>query len=340
MALYPLKFVPRFVDKIWGGRKFADVLGKTIPDGQIGESWELYDFPPGIMDKTDQWVSAEVANGPLAGKTLHELVQTRREELCGHVALVNDEQFPILIKFLDARDDLSVQVHPDAQYCQKHPEAHLKTEAWYVMQNEPEARVRVGLRDGVTKEAFEGAINNGTVESLIRSIKVKPGDCFFLPSGTTHALGAGILVAEVQTPSDTTFRVYDFKRVDPSTGKERGLHVQQALEVIDFPGKPQPRQERQHVASVHTTVTRLCMCEFFTMEKVRFMAGMQNDIPQGEPMVWMMMEGEAEIRTADLKEPITLKKGDTVLMPAEMDKPVLHTKTDCIWIETTFPTRR
>lgn len=340
MPLYPLKFAPRFVEKIWGGRKFETILGKTIPAGQIGESWELYDFPPGVVEGSSGWVSAAVSNGPLAGKTLHELVGQFGNDLHGDVALVNGQQFPILIKFLDAREDLSVQVHPDEEYCRKHPGANLKTEAWYVMQHEPESRILKGLQPGVTREVFAKSIEDGTSEAKIRSIKVKDGDCFFLRSGTIHALGAGILVAEVQTPSDTTFRVYDFDRVDPSTGKKRGLHVQQALECIDFAGKNEVTQPRSHTASVHTTVTRLCTCEFFTMEKVRFVGGVQDAVPYDQPVVWMMMEGEAELSVADVPGVTTLKKGDTVLLPAKMEKPMIKTKTDCVWIEVTFPTGR
>src|SRR6476469_8036008 len=135
MALYPLKFRPRFVEKMWGGRKIETVLGKTLPPGkQIGESWELYDFPPGVVEGSRDWVSAEIANGPLAGRTLHSIVSEFENELMGDVKLVGPHrQFPILIKFLDAREDLSVQVHPDQDYANTHPDAHLKSEAWYVI---------------------------------------------------------------------------------------------------------------------------------------------------------------------------------------------------------------
>src|SRR4051812_7602245 len=213
--LYPLKFKPRFVEKIWGGRKLNSVLDKTLPsDKPTGESWELYDFPPGVVDASTDWVSAEVANGPLAGRTLHALVDEFGAALHGDVKLVGQHgQFPILIKFLDAREDLSVQVHPPQEYADAHPGAYLKTEAWYVMQHEPGARILKGLMPGVTKERFEAQIKDGTVENAIKSIPVKVGDCHFLPSGTVHALGAGILAAEVQTPSDTTFRVFDFNRL-------------------------------------------------------------------------------------------------------------------------------
>ena len=337
MVLYPLKFVPRFVEKIWGGRKFQTVLGKTMPEGQIGESWELYDFPPGVVDKTPNWVSAPVANGPLTGKTLHELVQTAGKDLYGDVALFHEGQFPILIKFLDAREDLSVQVHPDQPYCDQHPGSFLKSEAWYVMQHEPEARILKGLMPGINKEQFAQGIADGSVEKLIRTIRVKEGDCYYLPSGTVHALGEGILCAEVQTPSDTTFRVYDFNRIDASTGKTRALHVEQALACIDFSGKQAAAQPRSHTASYHTTVTRLCSCEFFIMEKVRFVAGVEENIPYDQPVVWMMLSGEAQISVADMAEPTHIAKGDTILLPARMNRPTLKTLSDCVWLEVTFP---
>lgn len=336
-TLYPLKFAPRYVEKIWGGRKFENILDKPLAPGQIGESWEIYDFPPGVVAKSGQWVSATVANGPLAGQTLHELIESHGQAIMGDVQLAGG-QFPLLIKFLDAREDLSVQVHPDEAYCARHPEAHLKSEAWYILQSEPGARILKGLMPKVTREAFESAIGDGSVEKLIRPIPVKAGDCHYLPSGTVHALGAGILAAEVQTPSDTTFRVFDFNRIDPSTGQTRTLHVQQAIETIDFSGNPEPKQTRSHVASVHTTVTRLCQCEFFTMEKVRFAGGMQGELPFDQPVIWMMLEGEAELSVeGGLSTPV--KKGETVLLPARMAKPTLRTLSDCCWIEVTVPTR-
>ncbi len=207
-----------------------------MPTGErIGESWELYDFPPGIVEPTDRWVSSQVSNGPLAGRTLHELVSEFGGDLLGDVpALPPHNQFPILIKFLDARDDLSVQVHPDAEYARTHPGAHLKTEAWYVIDTETGSRIYRGIRQGTTREMLRQALDSGTVEEHLVSVPCKPGQCHFLPSGTVHALGAGMLVAEVQTPSDTTFRLYDFNRIDPATGKLRALHVEQSLECIDF----------------------------------------------------------------------------------------------------------
>jgi len=340
MSLYPLKFKPRFVEKMWGGRKLETVLGKALPpDKPIGESWELYDFPPGVVDASDRWVSAQIANGPLAGRTLQSLITEFGEQLHGDVPLAGPHgQLPILVKFLDAREDLSVQVHPDQEYASTHPGAHLKSEAWYVLENDPGARILKGLRPGVTRESFRDAINAGTVEQVINAIPAKPGQCFYLPSGTIHALGAGILVAEIQTPSDTTFRLFDFNRVDPSTGKHRTLHVEQALACVDFSGKPEPQQPRSHVAGFFTTVSRLVTSDYFKLEKIRMTEGVEELVPYDEPVVWIMLQGTAELRVTDVTEPTTLTKGETVLLPARMKDPIIKTTSDCQWLEVTFPT--
>ena len=341
MPLYPLKFKPRYVEKIWGGRKFETVLGKSLPPGaQIGESWELYDFPPGVVEGSTDWVSAIVAQGPLAGKSLHELVQDFGDELTGDVALAGEHgQFPILIKFLDARQDLSVQVHPDEQFCRGNPAAHLKSEAWYILQNDPGSKLYKGLEPGVTAESFQKAIENGAVEKSIRHIPVKEGECYYLPSGTIHALGAGILVAEVQTPSDTTFRVFDFNRIDPSTGQLRKLHVADAMKCIDFSGKEELPQKRDHVAGFFTTVSRLVTSPYFKIEKVRFSEGFEQAVPYDQPVVWVMLQGEAQVKVDDVKEPTRFKRGETVLIPAKTKNPVLTTLSDCVWLEVTFPAK-
>ncbi len=340
MSLYPLKFTPRLVEKMWGGRKLQTVLGRILPaDKLIGESWEIYDFPPGVVGGSKDWVSAAVANGPLAGRTLHSLVSEFGTALHGDVALTAEGQFPILIKYLDAREHLSVQVHPDEAYAASHPGAFLKSEAWYIVENDPASKLWKGLKDGVTREQFAQAVEAGTTEGLLRAIQVKPDQCFYLPSGTVHALGAGILVAEVQTPSDTTFRVFDFNRPDPATGKPRQLHIAQAMECINFaPAEPQPA--RSHVAGLFTTVTRLVSCEHFTIEKVRFTEGVEEAVPYDQPVVWMMLKGQAQIAVKGLPEPVTFGQGDTVLVPARMDNPIIKTLSDCAWLEVTFPTRR
>ena len=339
MPLHPLKFKPRFVEKIWGGRKIESVLGKPLPAGQqIGESWELYDFPPGVVDKSSGWVSAVVTEGPLAGKTLHELVGEFGTSLTGTVALSGQHgQFPILIKFLDAREDLSVQVHPDENYCRGNAGAHLKSEAWYIMQHDEGAKLYKGLATGVTKDALRKAIEAGTVEQAIKTSVVKDGQCYYLPSGTIHALGAGMLVAEVQTPSDTTFRVFDFNRIEAQTGKTRQLHIEEAMQCIDFSGASDAPQKRDHVGSLFTTVTRLVSSPYFTIEKVRFAEGVEEAVPYDQPVVWIMLDGEAQVKVDDVAEPIRFKRGETVLMPAKMKRPILKTLSACVWLEVTFP---
>jgi mannose-6-phosphate isomerase len=329
MSLYPLVFTPRFVEKIWGGRKLQDVLGKTLSSNQpTGESWELYDFPPGVVDACTHWVSSMVANGPLKGKSLHSLVTDHKHDLLGDVKLTGPHgQFPLLIKFLDAREDLSVQVHPDEAYAATHPNAHLKSEAWYIMQHDPNARLLIGLTPGATKESFTKAITTGNVEEQIQAIPAKVGDCHYLPSGTVHALGAGILVAEVQTPSDTTFRVFDFNRVDPSTGKLRKLHVDEALACIDFTNKPADK--------LKTPSNRLVDSPYFGMEKVQLSQGINQPIAH-KPAIWIMLEGKAQL-SAEGYEPTTVKTGDTVMLPAVMKNPSLKTLSNCAWIEVTFP---
>jgi len=335
--MYPLKFKPRLLEKMWGGRKLQTLLGKTLPsDGPFGESWEVYDFPPGVVDGSTDWLSAETANGPLAGKTLHQLVIEHERELLGDVKLVEPHgQFPILIKFLDAKEDLSIQVHPDQKYAAAHPDAFLKSESWYIVQSDPAARLFKGLVPGTTPEQFRSSINEGHCERLLNSVPVKPGQCFYLPSGTVHAVGAGILAAEVQTPSDTTFRVYDFNRVDPSTGKTRKLHVEQALECIHFAEQAPTPRAVAHVGELHVPEKRLVSCEFFNLEDVRLPAGIDEPIEYGRPVIWIVLEGEAEIITDELV--VSLKRGDTALLPAAMKNPILKTSTLCHWLEVSFP---
>jgi mannose-6-phosphate isomerase len=328
MALHPLKFKPRFLEKMWGGRKIDTVLGKRLPPGPIGESWEIYDFPPGVVENSKGWLSSVIAEGPLAGKTLHEAVLEYGADLHGDVPLVGPQgQFPILIKFLDAHQDLSVQVHPDEAYAKGNPGAHLKNEAWYVVQADAGARLLKGLRAGVTADGFRAAIEAGSVESTINSIPVGAGDCYYLPSGTVHALGAGILAAEVQTPSDTTYRVFDFNRVDPATGKLRQLHVEQALQCIDFSGKTDlPKSgDGPHLVG----------CEFFSIRRVGVGKGKSITMAGGRPVAWMMIEGDVRIELGGAGSTVAAR-GDTLLFPAALKQTSAVAHTDSLWLEVTL----
>ncbi len=317
MSLYPLKFRPRFVEKVWGGRKLESALGKALPPGrQIGESWELYDFPPGLVDGSGEWVSSEIADGPLAGRNLHWAAGEFGRDLYGDVPLCGRQgQFPILVKFLDAHERASVQV------CSG------KGKTWYVVRGEANDRIYKGLAAGVARPQLEQAIDEGQVEKCLRPCRARSGDCFYLPGGVVHAMGAEILVAEVRTPDELTFDLLD----------SREAH--EALAHVDFTGQADVPQRRSHVASYFTTVTRLATSPAYKVEKVRFTEGVEEAIPYDEPVVWIMLQGRAEIKVAGVSETTSLKAGDTVLLPAVMNRPVIKTLTDCVWLEVTFPTR-
>jgi mannose-6-phosphate isomerase len=328
MSLYPLKFKPRNVQKMWGGRKIQTILGKPLPAGPIGESWELYDFPPGIVDGSTDWISSEVAEGPLAGKTLHDLIEEFGQDLLGNIPPVGPHgQFPLLIKFLDAREDLSVQVHPDEAYARANPGAHLKNEAWFIVQADPGSRLLMGLKPGVTRETFAKSIATGSVESSINSIPVKFADCFYLPSGTVHALGAGILAAEVQTPSDTTYRVFDFNRVDPSTGKLRTLHIDQAMKCIDF-SAPAPAVSRG---------TELAKCDQFKIRKVTAKTDQEISIPTGEPIILMIISGHGEVAASG--QPTKFARSETILLPAALGNVLAKADADSLWLQVSLASR-
>jgi mannose-6-phosphate isomerase len=350
MNLYPFKFAPRLVPKMWGGRALAAVVDKALPEGaNIGESWELYDFPPGTVgpdatqpgDAPDGWVSSVIANGPLKGERLHSVMLFERAALLGAAQPIetpHGPQFPLLVKFLDGRDDLSVQVHPPAAYVESHPETAVKNECWHVLAHEPDARILLGAKPGTTREAFEQSIKDGTCESLLNSVPVKDGDTYYLPSGTVHALGAGCVVAEVQTPSDTTFRVYDFNRVEPSTGRPRKLHVEQALECIDFdsdakrfyvpPSEPDDKQDHADDGSLIVTAPQ------FTLRRHAARAGEKNAVPAGELRIYLFLEGEGTVGSG--KGLIEFRRGDTILIPASANGSI-EARTPARWLEARLP---
>ena len=203
MDIHALKSVPVLKQRIWGGRRLAEVFGKELgPGRKIGESWEIADLPEG---------QSRIANGPFRGQALGEVVRRHTEEIAGTRDF--PERFPLLVKFIDAQEVLSVQVHPDAETCRRMGKGQPKTECWYIIRAEPGAVIYKGLKKGVTREQFARAIQNGTAADLLAAVPVTPGECHFIPAGTAHSLGAGLLIAEVQTPSDTTYRTFDWNRV-------------------------------------------------------------------------------------------------------------------------------
>ena len=211
------------MERIWGGRKLAEFFGKKLPPNkQIGESWEIVDRPE---------AQSVVSDGPLKGKTLHELWSQHRQEIFGDVPQA--PRFPLLIKLLDAQEKLSLQVHPPEKIATKLG-GEPKTECWYVASAESDAELFVGFSQPITREQFEKSLRAGSAADHVHTIRVQPGDAMFLPAGRFHAVGAGNVLVEIQQNSDTTYRVFDWNRVDQSTAKPRQLHVDQALESIDF----------------------------------------------------------------------------------------------------------
>jgi mannose-6-phosphate isomerase len=219
----PLTFQPIFIERMWGGRRLESEFHKKLPpQKRIGESWE-------IVDRSEE--QSVVAVGPLRGRTLHELWTQHREEIFGD--LVDTPRFPLLIKILDAQEKLSLQVHPPENVASKLG-SEPKSEFWYVAAANPGAEVFVGLSEPITRDTFEERLRDGTVIDYIHKIAVQAGDAVFLPAGRVHAIGAGNLLIEIQQNSDTTYRVFDWNRTDPATGAKRALHVEQAIQCIDF----------------------------------------------------------------------------------------------------------
>jgi mannose-6-phosphate isomerase len=322
--LPPLRFTTLYKARAWGPSPSVSLLrelGKSGLPGErigesIGEAWEIADLPTTI-----EGGQSTVLGGPFDGRTLRELRELHRDELLGVATPAPDGGFPLLIKFLDAAENLSVQVHPDAAYVRAHRNAHLKTEAWIVLAAQPGARVYRGLRASTTPAEFRAAVEHGRALEHLESFIVARGDCVYLPSGTCHALGAGILAAEVQTPSDTTFRVWDWDRHDP----KRPLHLDEAFSCMKFgAAQSDGRPGFVRFDSIEPLVAgglatrRLCASDFFRIEWID--ARSPSEIPidaTGVPEVWMTLAGRARWRTSS--GVINAPTGTTILRPAHVE---------------------
>ncbi|MBP7934657.1 MAG: class I mannose-6-phosphate isomerase [Phycisphaerae bacterium] len=331
MAVYPLVFEPIYRGKIWGGdrifTRFARI--RSIP-GPIGESWELADLEEG---------QSQVRNGPCRGNTLGDLRRNWGADLFGKVEPF-EGRFPLLIKYLDAHTSLSVQVHPSEAVARRlGGQVRVKHEAWYILDAKPGGAIYHGLEPGVDDRAFRDAMRTGRVDGVLRSIPVVAGDCYYLPSGTPHALGAGVLVAEVQTPSDVTYRAYDWGRIDPTTGRPRPLHLDQAIECIDFIApSPPPRQGILSVGHEPGEAASLARCECFEITRCLVGGGGQDMIElYGCPAVWMMLEGAGEILHGGDGESVPIVAGDVVLLPAALPKPIIRIGQAATWLKVTVP---
>lgn len=310
--------------KPWGGRKIA-ALGREFPDPNtpIGESWELVDLPG---------QSSVVSNGPLAGTTLHEILNSAGGDLLSEVKPTAEGGFPLLVKYLDARENLSIQVHPDVEYAAANPGVRSKTEALYVLEAEPGAVIYRGIKPGVSPQQFRRDIESGAVVGDMIQIPAKAGQCLFLPGGTCHAYGAGILGIEIQTPGDTTFRVYDWGRGD------RDLHIEESLACIDFEARAFAAAERRtHVGGVFTTMSKICTCDAFTIEKVRMVEEYGQEIPYDRPAVWVVLEGTGVITGSPAGVDVEYKAGDVLLLPACLHDAAVQIRSNTVWLDVQFP---
>jgi len=319
--VYPFKFEPIYLEKIWGGRNLERLFGRNLPAGrQIGESWELADLKEG---------AGVVTNGPLCGTTLTEMTRRLGDDLLGGAAAMPDGRFPLLLKLLDANDILSLQVHPDAEAAEAiGAGAAAKTECWLILASRG-GFIYKGCLPGVGPEAFRRAIEDNTVERVVRRYDVAAGDFHYLPAGTVHALGAGVVVAEVQTPSDTTYRVTDW-------GRGRQIHVERSMQCIHF----SPADDELPGAGGET----LIVTESFTVARRRAEtaggAHTEHRCPPGRCTALMFLEatGEVELRHRGKVVPaVPVRGGDTVLLPAGLDGAVVSAAGRCRWLEITLP---
>lgn len=305
--LYPLKFEPILKDKIWGGTKLKSLFNKAAETDKLGESWELSGY------ENDESV---VTNGFLAGNTLPELIEIYMGELIGDS--IFDEyglSFPLLFKLIDANENLSIQVHPGDEVAAERHNSYGKTEMWYVVDAEPGAELIIGFSEDCSRDEYLDALDEGRVEDLLQKVPVKKGDVFFIPAGLVHAIGKGVVVAEIQQSSDITYRIYDYKRVDDQ-GNERELHTEQALDVINFNASKEPKTVYSPLLN---EVTPLVSCNYFTTNMLRFNKSIARQYAKIDSFVsYMCLEGNFVIDFGG--EKTIVNKGDTILIPASIDE--------------------
>jgi mannose-6-phosphate isomerase len=305
MKIYPLQFQPILKDRIWGGTKLKTYLNKPITSEITGESWEI--------STVENDVSI-IANGFFKGKSLNELINEFPEQVLGtKVYKQFGKQFPLLFKYLDAREDLSIQVHPNDELAKKRHNSFGKTEMWYVMQADANAKLIVGFKEKSSPEEYLKSLENKTIIDILDTKNVKKGDVFFLATGTVHAIGAGTVIAEIQQTSDITYRIYDFDRVD-ANGNTRELHVDLALDAINY----NVVDAQKNYSKVENDANVMVDCPYFTTNFIPLDGAMKLDKNKDSFLVYMCVEGSFELLYKEEKYEYTT--GDTLLIPAEMTK--------------------
>ncbi len=319
--LYPLKFEPILKEKIWGGSSLADNYGKNPGNlKNIGESWEL----SAVSDNL-----SVISNGFLAGNNIEEIIEVYMGDITGESVFEEfGNEFPLLIKLIEARDDLSVQVHPGDELAKKRHKAYGKTEMWYILKSEKNAKIYTGFSNPVSRDSYINAVKNNTVGELLNIESADPGDTFFTPAGRIHAIGAGIVLAEIQQTSDITYRIYDWGRKDKN-GKSRELHTDLALDAIDFneTGKSKIKKEL-----LKNKPENLVSCKYFDTNIIQFNKHIARDYNIIDSFVaYICTEGRFMIRWDSGSEKVS--KGETVLLPAMISDVVLVPEPEATVLE-------
>ncbi|MDF2881241.1 MAG: manA [Clostridiaceae bacterium] len=296
--MYPIKFKNLYYEKVWGGRDFT-LFRDNLPEGNIGESWDVACHKNG---------TSVVANGEFKGRKLDELIIEKGEEIIG--TKISKQWFPLLVKLINAKESLSVQVHPDDKYAREVEGEMGKTEVWYVVEAMEGANLIVGTKEGCTKEQIKNAIETGNLEPYMNKVYVKQGDVYFVKSGLIHAIGPGVIIAEIQQNSDTTYRVYDY-------GRGRELHIKKALDVMNlsFTGK---KSTGIKVEKPGFDKTYLCLCKDFSLEMYNVKSEAAEESDRERFYIFTVVNGEGEIKYNKGTE--KLRKGDSILIPAVLGK--------------------
>lgn len=324
--LYPFKFETVLKEKVWGGNALVSRYNKKSSGStKIGESWEI----SAVSDN-----QSVISNGFLAGNNIEELIEVYMGDISGDVIYEKfGNEFPLLIKLIEAREDLSIQVHPGNEMAKERHKAYGKTEMWYILENEKDAKIYTGFKEGVTKEMYLDALAEGTLADLLNVETAEPGDVFFTPAGRVHAIGAGTVLAEIQQTSDITYRIFDWNRKNTGTEK-RELHTDLALDAIDFTASGHHKIIKQPEIN---TLENLVKCEFFNTNIIRFNRTLKREYYLNDSFViYLCVEGELKIRWDESYE--TLSKGETCLIPAMIKEitlePVTESRVLEVYIET------
>lgn len=345
MQLYPLKFEPILKKIIWGGSEICRFKKIEVQESGIGESWEVSQVEGSV---------SVVANGELKGKSLTEVIELAPEALMGKTVYTRfGKKFPLLIKFIDAEDNLSIQVHPNDMIARKRHNSFGKTEMWYVVASKPGSKLISGFSQQTDAEEYERRIAENSIEEVLQHHEAKAGDVFFLPAGRIHAIGAGLFIAEIQQTSDVTYRLYDYNRKD-AQGKGRELHTELAKEAIDYQLYPDLKTRYE---PVDNDAVPLVSCSYFTTNRVKLKADasgyeevitesgkqkvmmvetieMDRDYTDLESFViYVCMEGEGEIAYGT-DQTISIRQGETVLLPACLNGTTLRTSGELLLLET------